>query len=167
MDEAAYVALVERHRPELEARSRRMLGSAHDADDAVQEALIRAWRSLPQFEGRGSVRWWLHRIVTNASLDLLRRRSTQVVPIDDAAVAAGPEADPHGRFERRETVEEALVRADHILTELQRDVLMHREVLGFSAEDTAQRLRLSIASVNSALQRARATIDQRQPSGRE
>jgi RNA polymerase sigma-70 factor, ECF subfamily len=144
-----------------------MLSSSHDADDAVQEALIRAWRSLPQFEGRASVRWWLHRIVTNASLDVLRRRPTQVVPIDDATAAAGPEADPHGRFERREAVEEALVKADHILTELQRDVLMHREVLGFSAEDTAQRLRLSVASVNSALQRARATIDQRQPSGRE
>ena len=158
VDEATYTELVERHRAELKARSHRMLGSAHDADDAVQEALLRAWRFLPQFEGRGSVRWWLHRIVTNASLDLLRRRS-QLVPIEDEVAEAGPEMDPHGRYERREAVERALLRADRILTERQRAVLFLREVLGFSARETAQRLRLSVAAVNSALQRARAAID--------
>src|SRR5262249_7474244 len=158
VDEAAYAELVERHRAELEARSRRMLGSVHDAEDALQEALLRAWRSLPQFEGRGSARWWLHRILTNAALDLIRRRPTRVVPIEEEGPAAGPESDPHGRFERRETVERALVTADRILTERQRAVLVLREVLGFSADESAQRLGLSVAAVNSALQRARAAI---------
>jgi RNA polymerase sigma-70 factor (ECF subfamily) len=159
VDEAIYTELVERHRAELKARSHRMLGSAHDADDAVQEALLRAWRFLPRFEGRGSVRWWLHRIVTNASLDLLRRRA-QLVPIEDEDSVAAPDSDPHGRYERRETVERALLRADRILTERQRAVLLLREVLGFSARETGQRLRLSVAAVNSALQRARAAIDE-------
>lgn len=159
VDQATYTELVERYRAELKARSHRMLGSAHDADDAVQEALLRAWRFLPQFEGRGSVRWWLHRIVTNASLDLLRRRS-ELVPIEEESAVAGPEMDPPGRYERRETVGRALLRADRILTERQRAVLFLREVLGFSARETGQRLRLSVAAVNSALQRARAAIDE-------
>jgi RNA polymerase sigma-70 factor, ECF subfamily len=161
LDETAYAELVERHRAELQAHSRRMLGSEHDAEDALQEALLRAWRALPQYEGRGSVRWWLHRIVTNAALDLMRRRPSRVVPIDDEPAAPDPETDPHGRYERRETVERALVTAERILTERQREVLMLREVLGFSAEETAQRLELTVPAVNSALQRARATIDAR------
>jgi RNA polymerase sigma-70 factor (ECF subfamily) len=135
-----------------------MLGSAHDADDAVQEALLRAWRFLPQYKGRGSIRWWLHRIVTNASLDLLQRRA-KLVPIDEEGPAAGPDADPHGLYERREAVEQALRTADRILTERQRAVLFSREVLGFSARETASRLQLSVAAVNSALQRARAAVD--------
>src|SRR5262249_34191016 len=161
LDETAYAELVERHRAELEARSRRMLGSVHDAEDALQEALLRAWRSRSQFEGRGSARWWLHRILTNAALDLIRRRPSQVVPIDEDGAAAGPESDPHGRYERRDAVERALVTADRILTDRQRAVLVLREVLGFSAEETARRLELSVAAVNSALQRARATSDAR------
>jgi len=160
LDEATYTELVERHGAELHARSRRMLGSPHDADDAVQEALLRAWRSLSRFEGRGSARRWLHTIVTNASLDLIRRR-TEVAPIDEEGPAAGPETDPHNRYERRETVERALLRADRILTDRQRAVLLLREVLGFSARETAQRLRLSVPAVNSALQRARAAIEER------
>jgi len=138
-----------------------MLGSVHDAEDALQEALLRAWRSLPQFEGRAPVRWWLHRIVTNASLDLLRRRSPWPVPIEQEAAEAGPETDPHGRLERREEVARALITADRILTERQRTVLILREVLCFSAEETAERLKLSVAAVNSALQRARTAIDAR------
>jgi RNA polymerase sigma-70 factor, ECF subfamily len=161
IDEAAYAELVERHRAELQAHCRRMLGSAHDAEDALQEALLRAWRSLAQFEGRGSVRWWLYRIATNASLDALRRRSQRAVPIEVETTAAGPETDPEDRFERREDLERALVTADRILTERQREVLILREVLGFSAEETATRLEMSIAAVNSALQRARAAIDAR------
>jgi RNA polymerase sigma-70 factor (ECF subfamily) len=158
LDETAYAKLVEQHRAELQAHSRRMLGSVHDAEDALQEALLRAWRSLPQFEGRGSVRWWLNRIVTNASLDLLRRRPPGPVPIEGEVAVAGPETDPHGRYERREALERALLRADNILTDRQRAVLVLREVLGFSAEETAERLELSVAAVNSALQRARAAI---------
>jgi RNA polymerase sigma-70 factor (ECF subfamily) len=158
LDEARYTQLVERHRAELRASSLRVLGSVDDADDAVQEALLRAWRSRPKFEGRGPARRWLHRIVTNASLDLLRRRPA-FAPIEDDGPVAGPEADPHGRYERRETVERALLEADRILTERQRAVLLLREVLGFSARETAQRLRVSVAAVNSALQRARAAIE--------
>jgi RNA polymerase sigma-70 factor (ECF subfamily) len=161
IDEAAYAQLVERHRAELQAHCRRMLGSAHDAEDALQEALLRAWRSLPQFEGRGSVRWWLYRIATNAALDAMRRRPKRIVSIEDEAPAAGPETDPEVRYARRESVDRALVAADRILPERQRAVLMMREVFGFSAEETAERLDTSVAAVNSALQRARAAIDER------
>jgi RNA polymerase sigma-70 factor (ECF subfamily) len=161
LDEAAYARLVERHRAELQAHCRRMLGSAQDAEDALQEALLRAWRSLPQFEGRGSARWWLYRIATNTALDTLRRRPKLVVSIDDEPLAAGPETDPEDRYVRRESVESALVTADRILTERQRAVLILREVLGFSAEETAERLDTSIPAVNSALQRARATLEER------
>jgi RNA polymerase sigma-70 factor, ECF subfamily len=161
LDEAAYERLVERHRAELQAHCRRMLGSAHDAEDALQEALLRAWRSLPQFEGRGSARWWLYRIATNAALDALRRRRMHLVPIEDEPPVAGPETDPEGRYARREAVDRALVTADRLLTDRQRDVLILREVLGFSAEETAARLGASIPAVNSALQRARATLDAR------
>jgi RNA polymerase sigma-70 factor (ECF subfamily) len=161
LDEAAYTELVERHRAELQAHSRRMLGSVHDAEDALPEALFRAWRALPQYEGRGSVRWWLHRILTNAALDLMRRRPSRLVPIDEEPAAPEPETDPHGRYERHEDVARALVTADRILTERQREVLILREVLGFSAEETAERLELTVPAVNSALQRARATIDAR------
>src|ERR687887_2297129 len=90
VDEAAYLRLVESHRRELHAHCYRMLGSVHDAEDALQEALLRAWRALPRFEGRSSVRSWLYRIATNACLRLLERRSPRVLPID-----YGPAADPH------------------------------------------------------------------------
>ena len=161
LDEAAYERLGERHRGELQAHCRRMLGSAHDAEDALQEALLRAWRSLPQFEGRGQARWWLYRIATNAALDALRRRPKRIVSIDDEPQAAGPESDPEGRYARREAVDRALVAADRLLTDRQRDVLILREVLGFSAEETAERIGTSVAAVNSALQRARATLEER------
>jgi RNA polymerase sigma-70 factor (ECF subfamily) len=160
-DEAVYTRLVERHRAELQAHCRRMLGSAHDAEDALQEALFRAWRSLPEFEGRGSVRWWLYRIATNAALDSLRRRPKRVVSIEEEPPAAGAESDPEGRYARREAVQRALVTADRILPERQQKALILREVLGFSAEETAERLGTTVAAVNSALQRARATLDER------
>jgi RNA polymerase sigma-70 factor (ECF subfamily) len=138
-----------------------MLGSAHDAEDALQEALLRAWRSLPQFEGRGSARWWLYRIATNAAIDTMRRRPRGAVSIEEEPPAAGPETDPEGRYARREAVDRALAAADRILTDRQRKVLILREALGFSAQETAERLGMSIAAVNSALQRARVTLDQR------
>src|SRR5215212_10695782 len=83
-DEGAYRALVERHRGELHAHAYRMLGSVHDAEDAMQDALLRAWRGLPRFDGRSSVRSWLYRIVTNTCLDLIGKRPKRVLPIDHA-----------------------------------------------------------------------------------
>jgi RNA polymerase sigma-70 factor (ECF subfamily) len=159
IDETAYAELVERHRAELQAHCRRMLGSAHDAEDALQEALFRAWRSRDQFEGRSSVRWWLYRIATNAALDTLRRRPSKIVPIEEEPPGGGVETDPEGRYERRETLERALATADRVLPRRQRAVLLLREALGFSAAETGKRLGMSVAAVNSALQRARATLD--------
>src|SRR5204863_7306452 len=179
--EGAYQRLVEPHRAELHAHCYRMLGSVHDAEDALQEALVRAWRGLPKFEGRSSLRSWLYRIATNASLDAIERRPKRVLPID-----YGPPADPHGgvgepvvesvwiepypdetlgiedgyaspdaRYEQRESVELAFIAALQLLPANQRAVLILREVLGFSAQETAEALDTSVASVNSALQRAR------------
>jgi RNA polymerase sigma-70 factor (ECF subfamily) len=187
--EDAYRRLVEPHRSELHAHCYRMLGSVQDAEDALQEALVRAWRGLPRFEGRSSVRSWLYRIATNTSLDAIERRPKRVLPID-----YGPPADPHGgvgepvvesvwiepypdetlgiedgyaspdaRYEQREAVELAFVAALQLLPANQRAVLILREVLGFSAQETADMLDTSVASVNSALQRARATVEKKLP----
>src|SRR3712207_5174834 len=84
-DETAFQALIERHRGELHAHCYRMLGSVHDAEDALQDALLRAWRGLPRFEGRSSLRSWLYRIATNACLDIVARRPKRVLPVDNAA----------------------------------------------------------------------------------
>ena len=187
--EEAYRRLVEPHRSELHAHCYRMLGSVQDAEDALQEALVRAWRGLPKFEGRSSLRSWLYRIATNTSLDAIERRPKRVLPID-----YGPPADPHGgvgepvvesvwiepypdetlgiedgyaspeaRYEQREAVELAFIAALQLLPANQRAVLILREVLGFSAQETAETLDTSVASVNSALQRARATIEKKLP----
>jgi RNA polymerase sigma-70 factor (ECF subfamily) len=187
--EDAYARLIEPHRSELQAHCYRMLGSVQDAEDALQEALVRAWRSLDKFEGRSSLRSWLYRIATNTSLDAIGRRPKRILPID-----YGPPADPHGgvgeplvesvwiepfpdetlgiedgyaspdaRYEQRESVELAFVAALQLLPANQRAVLILREVLGFSAQETAETLDTSVASVNSALQRARATIEKRLP----
>jgi RNA polymerase sigma-70 factor, ECF subfamily len=174
-DEAAFGRLIERYRGQLHAHCYRMLGSAHDADDALQEALLGAWRGLPRFAGRSSLRGWLYRIATNASLDLIGRRPKRVLPMD-----YGPPADPHDAigapilettwvepypagpeagYEVRESVELAFVAALQRLPARQRAVLILREVLGFSAQEVAETLDSTVASVNSALQRARATID--------
>jgi RNA polymerase sigma-70 factor, ECF subfamily len=188
-DEAAFQRLVESHRSELHAHCYRMLGSIQDAEDALQEALVRAWRGLPKFEGRSSLRSWLYRIATNTSLDAIERRPKRVLPID-----YGPPADPHGgvgepvvesvwiepypdetlgiedgyaspdaSYEQREAVELAFIAALQLLPANQRAVLVLREVLGFSAQETADTLDTSVASVNSALQRARATIEKKLP----
>jgi RNA polymerase sigma-70 factor (ECF subfamily) len=176
-DEEAYRRLVEPHRSELHAHCYRMLGSVHDADDALQDALLRAWRALPRLEQRGALRSWLYRIATNASLDLLARRPKRVLPIDAAGVPVSestwiepyPEAVPDGRaapearYELRESVELAFVAALQHLPPNQRAALILREVLGFSAQDVADALETSVASVNSALQRARKTLDDRLP----
>ena len=157
--EREYARVVERHRDELHAHSRRILRSSQDAEDALQEALLRAWRALPSFEGRSSLRSWLIRIVTNASLDVIKRRRSRVLPIEYASLVREGEAGPEDHYERRESIERAVATAERILPERQRTVLMLREVLGLSARETADRLGTSVPAVNSALQRARARID--------
>jgi RNA polymerase sigma-70 factor, ECF subfamily len=165
--EREYTRLVERDRDELHAHSRRILRSAHEAEDALQEALLRAWRALPSFEGRSSLRSWLYRIVTNASLDAIKRRPERVVPIDlDQATPAdhwhSPALEPplEGRYLTREEFERALIVALRLLPARQRAVLILREALGFSARETASRLGTTVAAANSSLQRARARLDE-------
>ena len=163
--EREYAQLVEGHRDELHAHSRRILRSPEDAEDALQEALVKAWTALPGFEGRSSLRSWLYRIVTNTSLDEIHRRPKRVVPIDldDPSSAThwhteahGPAAEGH--YLTREEFERALVVAMRLLPPRQRAVLILREALGFSARETAAKLGTSVAAANSTLQRARARI---------
>ncbi|MDP1849379.1 MAG: sigma-70 family RNA polymerase sigma factor [Solirubrobacteraceae bacterium] len=188
-DELAYQRLVEPHSRELQAHAYRMLGSVHDAEDAVQDALLRAWRGLPRFDGRSSLRAWLYKIATNTCLDTIARRGKRALPIDHVAAAELGEAPgrplvesvwvqpcsdvalglddgratPEARYEQRESVELAFIAALQHLPATQRAVLILREVLGFSAQETAELLETTVASVNSALQRARRTIDERLP----
>jgi RNA polymerase sigma-70 factor, ECF subfamily len=188
-DQDAFRRLVEPHRGELHAHCYRMLGSVHDAEDALQEALLRAWRGLPRFEGRSSLRSWLYRIATNTCLDVIARRPKRVLPIDYAPASdphEGPGepvvesvwvepypdeklgledgfAAPEARYERRESVELAFIAALQHLPATQRAVLILREVLGFSAREAAETLETTTASVNSALQRARAAVEARLP----
>jgi RNA polymerase sigma-70 factor, ECF subfamily len=164
--EREYARIVERHRDELHAHSRRILRSSQDAEDALQEALLRAWRALPSFEGRSSLRSWLYRIVTNTSLDVVKGRPVRVVPIDldqgapaDHWQTAALEPALEGRYLSREDFERALVVAMRLLPARQRAVLILREALGFSARETAGLLGISVAAANSTLQRARARLD--------
>ena len=188
-DEQAFARLLDPYRSELHAHCYRMLGSVHDAEDALQDALLRAWRGLAKFEGRSSLRSWLYTICTNTCLNLIERRPKRVLPID-----YGPAVDPHdglglppleevwvepypdqglaledsysvpdARYDVRESVELAFVAALQNLPANQRAALILREVLGFSAQETADSLETSVASVNSALQRARKTVDERLP----
>jgi RNA polymerase sigma-70 factor, ECF subfamily len=159
VEEDAYEEEVVALRGELLAHCHRMLGSRHDAEDALQEALIRAWRGLPAFEGRSSLRSWLYRIATNTSLDQLQRRPEQIVPIDDAQ-PTDPHDHPDAQVERRESLGSALTVARE-LPASQRSVLFLRAVLGYSAAETADALGTSVPAVNSSLQRARAAIRDR------
>src|SRR5512133_1291703 len=186
VDEAAYLRLVEAHRRELHAHCYRMLGSVQDAEDALQEALLRAWRGLPKFEGRSSLRSWLYRIATNACLTAIERRPKRVLPLEhgpatDPASEIGPPlvetvwvepypdegleelAAPEARYDARESVELAFIAALQHLPATQRAVLILREVLGFSAREVAETLDTTTASVNRALQRARAAVEDRTP----
>lgn len=188
-DEDAFARLVEPHRRALHAHCYRMLGSGTDAEDALQEALLNAWRALAKFEGRSSLRSWLYTIATNACLRVIERRPKRVLPIDYAP-AADPHdrlaepvvesvwiepypderlgledglASPEARYEQRESVELAFIAALQHLPGRQRAVLILRDVLGFSARETAAALEMSPPGVDSALQRAHKTVDERLP----
>ncbi|HEX8051683.1 MAG TPA: sigma-70 family RNA polymerase sigma factor [Thermoleophilaceae bacterium] len=188
-DETAYAELVEPHRRPLHAHCYRMLGSVQDAEDAVQETLLRAWRSLGSFEGRSSFRSWLYTIATNVCLRTVERRQRRVLPVDYGAPAdphdrlgaplsettwiepypeerfvledglAGPEA----RYEQRESIELAFIAALQHLPPRQRAVLILRDVLGFSGAEVAEALETTPASVYSILQRAHDAVDRRLP----
>jgi RNA polymerase sigma-70 factor (TIGR02960 family) len=178
-DTGAFDQLVAPYRGELRAHCYRMLGGVHDADDAVQEALLGAWRGLAGFEGRASVRSWLYRIATNACLKQLRDRPKRLLSADyfaaadDVADLGEPQVDkawldpypsgPEDSYEQREGVELAFVAALQHLPGTQRAVLVLREVLGFTAAEVAGMLDTSVTSVNSALQRARASLTERVP----
>jgi RNA polymerase sigma-70 factor, ECF subfamily len=188
-DEGAFSQLIELHRGVLHAHCYRMLGSVQDAEDALQETLLNAWRALPQFGGRSSLKSWLYRIATNACLKTIERRPARVLPID-----YGPAADPHDpvappllesvwidpypdtgieledrhaspdvRYEQRESVELAFVAALQHIPAKQRAVLILRDVLAFSAKEVAETLEMTPAAVDTTLQRAHKTVDERLP----
>ena len=188
-DGHAFRDLVGPYRSELHAHCYRMLGSVHDADDALQDALVRAWRGLSRFAGRGSLRSWLYTIATNTCLDLIAARPSRILPIDYGP-AADPDSDPdqpllesawmepypddqlgledgqsapEARYEQREAVELAFIAALQHLPPRQRATLILRDVLALSAREVAESLGTTVASVNSALQRARASVDERLP----
>lgn len=167
-DERAFRRLVEPYRHALEVHCYRMLGSAQDAEDMAQETLLRAWRALERFEPRVQFQTWLYRIATNACLDELERRGRRPEPVDPFPDRPGDEAvsptyDPVARYAIREGMELALLRAIQELPGRQRAVLIFRDVLGWTAAEVAEVLESTVASVTSALQRARATIDQSLP----
>src|SRR5262245_225395 len=160
-DERAFRALVEPYRRALEVHCYRMLGSIHDAEDVVQETLLRAWSSLARFERRSSVNTWLYRIATNACLDELERRPRRPQPaIDPYPDERVPEDEgPGARYLQREGMEIAFLTAIQRLPGRQRAVLILRDVLGWTGAEVADLLDSTGAAVNSALQRARATIE--------
>jgi RNA polymerase sigma-70 factor (ECF subfamily) len=167
-DERAFRALVEPYRGVLEVHCYRMLGSRHDAEDLVQETLLRAWRALDRFERRAAVSTWLYRIATNACLDEIERRPRRaaVVAIDPfpderlaQAALVAPVVDPAARYAIREGMELALLTAIQRLPGRQRAILILRDVLGWTAPEVADLLDTTVAAANGALQRARATIE--------
>lgn len=181
MDETEFAALTEQHRRELRAHCYRFLGSLDEAEDLVQETFLRAWRGREQYAGRASVRAWLYKIATNACLDFLGR-TPRVVPSVDLPVASGSHLAPRPAAAvpwlqpapddlldvaiARETVELAFLAAVQYLSPRQRAVLILRDVVGWSAKETAAALETTPASVNSSLQRARAELKEQLPSRR-
>lgn len=189
-DEAAFRQLTERYTRELHIHCYRMLGSLHDAEDLLQETLLLAWKRLDSFEGRASFRAWLYKIATNACLNELKRRPRQLpprlhTPAADPRAEHTPyaaevthlepypdalydelgsdAADPQARYLARETIELAFLTAIQLLPPRQRAVLILREVLGWSARETADLLDVTVPAVNSALQRARSTLAKHSP----
>jgi RNA polymerase sigma-70 factor (ECF subfamily) len=187
-DESAFGALLERYRRELQLHCYRMLGSFEDSEDLVQETLLRAWRKRKSFEGRSSFRVWLYGIATNACLDALRRNPRRARPPGADPTAAGSPAveipwlqpypdrllegiaadddEPDAAVVAKETLELAYLVAIQLLPPRQRAALILRDVLGWSAKDTAALLETSVPSANSALQRARAKLRQHLPPRR-
>jgi RNA polymerase sigma-70 factor (ECF subfamily) len=182
-DEAAFAELVEPHRRELQVHCYRMLGSFEDSEDLVQETFLRAWHRRESFEGRSSFRAWLYRIATNACLDALERRPRVAAPQTGAQPLAevswlqpypdqllegipASDAEPEDEVVAKETIELAFIAAIQLLPPRQRAVLISRDVLGWSAAESAALLDVSVAAVNSALQRARATLRQHLPRHR-
>jgi len=179
-DEAAFAALTERYRRELHVHCYRMLASFDDAEDAVQEAFLRAWRGRDGLAGDGMFRAWLYRIATNVCLDALRRRAHRasvlssfaevpwLQPYPDRLLdeAAAPGDEPDAAVIERETIELAFVAALQVLPPRQRAALIARDVLGWPASQTAVLLEMSVAAANSALQRARATMREHLPARR-
>jgi RNA polymerase sigma-70 factor (ECF subfamily) len=191
-DESAFAALVERHRGELRVHCYRILGSFDESEDLVQETFLRAWKNLGGFEGRSTLRAWLYRIATNACLDALDGRARRVLPHhvaapSDPSVPLPPRTDiawlqpfpdrlcepvepseeqPDAVVVARETIELAFLAAIQHLPPRQRAVLILRDVLGWPAKQTAALLEGSVASANSALQRARATLKEHLPERR-
>jgi RNA polymerase sigma-70 factor (ECF subfamily) len=185
--EETFLALVEPHRRGLHAHCYRMLGSLHDAEDAYQEAMLRAWRGHAGLREDGALRGWLYRIATNVCLNAIARRPKRVLPADYGPSSlpehdvGAPESEllwlepypddelesgyaaPDARYEQREAVELAFVAALQHLPARPRAALILREVLGFSAREAAQALDTTVAAVNSALQRARRTVEERLP----
>jgi RNA polymerase sigma-70 factor (ECF subfamily) len=187
-DDAAFTRLVTPLRRELHAHCYRMLGSVHDADDAVQEALLRAWRGLARFEGRSTLRTWLYTVATRACLDIADARNKRALPVDlgpssehavldqlprtdipwlgpypDAGLPHDP-AGPEARYEQREAVELAFVAACQHLPGNQRAALLLFDVLGFTAAEIAAMMDTSTTSVNSALARARRILAKKLPA---
>jgi RNA polymerase sigma-70 factor (ECF subfamily) len=184
-DQAAFERLVELHWRELHVHCYRMLGSLDDADDALQDTMLRAWRAMPRFDGRAP-RAWLYKIATNVCIDLAARRPKRVLSLDAGSGAQavpgggelavldpypadnflGPEstyAAPDARYEQREAIELAFAAALQQLPGQQRAVLILRDVLGYSAAEVSELLSTSVVAVNSTLQRARRTIEKRAP----
>ncbi|MBV8728601.1 MAG: sigma-70 family RNA polymerase sigma factor [Acidobacteriia bacterium] len=187
----ADISHLEAHRPALTGHCYRMLGSAFDAEDAVQETMVRAWRHLNEFDGRASLRTWLYRIATNVCLDELKDRGRRARPIEEGVPSSGnppvetltqrpasywidpipderalpAEANPLERAMLRQSIRLAFIAALQNLAPKQRAVLLLREVLGFSAAEAAEALETSVASVNSALERARSVMARRDQDG--